>query len=96
MSVESEGFPGGSDGKESTYYQETWVQLLCWEDPLQKGMATHSSILAWKVAWTEETSGLESMESQRVVSYITEQLKHTHGVCNTFFMLCSMIIIMCE
>ena len=58
MSVESADFPGGSDGKESTYYQETWVQSLCWEDPLQKGMATHSNILAWIIAWTEETGVL--------------------------------------
>ena len=34
--------------------QETWVQSLGWEDPLEKGMATHSSILAWKILWTEE------------------------------------------
>ena len=66
MSVESAGFPGGSDGKESTYYQETWVQSLCWEDPLQKGMSTHSNILAWRIAWTEETGGLEPMGSQRI------------------------------
>ena len=43
-------FPGGSDGKESTpAMQETWVQSLGWEDPLDKGMATHSSILAWRI-----------------------------------------------
>ena len=35
--------------------QETWVQSLCWEDPLEKEMATHSSILSWKITWTEET-----------------------------------------
>ena len=46
--------------------QETWVQLLGWEDPLEKGTATHSSILAWRVPWTEEPGGLESMGSQRV------------------------------
>ena len=40
------GFPGGSDSKESTYNQETWVPSLGWEDPLEKGMAIHSSILA--------------------------------------------------
>ena len=40
------GFPGGSDGKESAAMQETWVQSLGWEDPLEKGMATHSSTLA--------------------------------------------------
>ena len=46
--------------------QETWVQSLSREDPLEKGIATHSSILAWRIPWTEEPSGLQSMESQRV------------------------------
>ena len=46
--------------------QETWVQSLGWEDPLKKEMATHSSILAWKISWTEESGGLQSMGSQRV------------------------------
>ena len=46
--------------------QETWVQFLGWEDTLEKEMATHSSILAWKIPWTEEPGGLQSMGSQRV------------------------------
>ena len=46
--------------------QETRVQFLGWEDPLEKEMATHSSILAWKIPWTEEPGGLQSMGSQRV------------------------------
>ena len=46
--------------------QETWVQSLGGEDPLEKGMATHSSILAWKIPWTEEPGGLQSTGSQRV------------------------------
>ena len=46
--------------------QETQVQSLGWEDPLEKEMATHSSILAWKISWTEEPGGLQSMGSQRV------------------------------
>ena len=46
--------------------QETQVQSLGWEDPLEKEMATHSSILAWKTPWTEEPGGLQSMGSQRV------------------------------
>ena len=46
--------------------QETWVQSLGWEDPLQKGMATHFSILAWRTPWTEEPGGLQSMGSQWV------------------------------
>ena len=45
---------------------ETPVQSLGQEDPLEKGMATHSSILAWRIAWTEEPGGLQSMGSQRV------------------------------
>ena len=46
--------------------QETWVQSLGGEDLLEEGMATHSSILAWRIPWTEEPGGLQSMESQRV------------------------------
>ena len=46
--------------------QEIQVGSPSWEDPLEKEMATHSSILAWKVPWTEEPGGLQSMESQRV------------------------------
>ena len=41
--------------------QETWVQSLGWEDPLEEEMAIHSSILAWKIPWTEEPDGLQSM-----------------------------------
>ena len=46
--------------------QETLVQSLGWEDPLEEEMVTHSSILAWKILWTEEPAGLQSMGSQRV------------------------------
>ena len=46
--------------------QEMQVQSLGWEDPLEKGMATHSSVLAWKVPWTEDSGRLQSMGSQRV------------------------------
>ena len=46
--------------------QETRVQSLGWEDPLEKEMATHSSILAWEIPWTEEPGRLQSMGSQRV------------------------------
>ena len=45
---------------------ETWVPSLGWEDPLEKEMATHSSILAWRIPWTEEPGGLKSMGSQSV------------------------------
>ena len=44
----------------------TQVRSLGWEDPLEKGMATHSSILAWRIPWTEEPDGLQSMELQSV------------------------------
>ena len=46
--------------------QQTWVQSLSWEGPLEKGMAPHSSILAWESPWTEEFGGLQSMRLQRV------------------------------
>ena len=45
--------------------QETWVRSLGQEDPLEKGKATHSSILAWRIPWTEEPGGLQSVGSQR-------------------------------
>ena len=45
--------------------QETWVQSLGQEDPLEKEMATHFSIIAWKIPWTEESGGLESMGLQK-------------------------------
>ena len=46
--------------------QETWVRSLGWEDPVEQGMATHSSILAWRSPWTEEPGGLQSIGSQGV------------------------------
>ena len=52
--------------KNSSAMQETWVQSLGWEDPLEKEMATHSSTLAWKIPWTEEPGRSQSMGSQRV------------------------------
>ena len=50
-------YSGGSDSKESAAMQETCVQSLGGEDPLEKGMATHSSIHAWRIPWTEEPGG---------------------------------------
>ena len=44
--------------------QETQIQFLRWEDPLEDGIATHSSILAWRISWTEEPGGLQSIASQ--------------------------------
>ena len=60
--------------------QETWVQSLGQEDPLQKGMTTLSSILTWRISWTKELGGLQLMGLQRV-EHIIEAAKHayTHG-----------------
>ena len=52
--------------KASFCNEETWVRSLDWEDPLEKEMAAHSSILAWKIPWMAEPGGLLSMGSQRV------------------------------
>ena len=60
------GFPGGSAVKNPPAVQETQVLSLGLEDPLEEGRATYSSILAWRIPWTEEPGGLQSMESQRV------------------------------
>ena len=48
---------------------EIWIWSLGWEDPLEKSMANHSSILAWRIPWTEETGGLQSLGSERVRHY---------------------------
>ena len=58
--------PGGSDNKEPACNEETQIHCLSWENPLEKGMATHSSILAWRILKTEEPRKLQSIESQRV------------------------------
>ena len=65
---------GGAGGKEPTCQygeQETSLEQkvpsLGWEDPLEEGMATHSSILAWRIPWTEEPGGLQSIGSQKLV-----------------------------
>ena len=60
------GFPGGPTGKKIYLpMQEMQVQSLGQEDPLEKEMATHSSVLAWEIPWTEAPGGLQSMGSQR-------------------------------
>ena len=60
--------------------QETLVRSLDWEDPLEKGMVTHSSILAWRVPWTEEPGGLEFMGLQKVAD-MTAQVKTDQRYC---------------
>ena len=58
--------PGGSDGKESSCNAGDPGSISGQEDPLEKGMASHSSILPWRIPWAEEPGGLQSMGSQRV------------------------------
>ena len=65
------GFPGSSVVENPSAIQEMWVRSLGWENALEEGMATHSSILALEIPWTEEPGGLQSMGSQ-------EQLNHHH------------------
>ena len=60
------GFPAGSVGKESTCNAGDTDSILGREDPPEKEMATHSSILAWRIPWTEEPGGLQSIGSQRI------------------------------
>ena len=66
------GFPGDSVVKNPPAMQETQVQSLGWEDPLEKEMPTHSSIPAWEIPWTEEPEGLQSMESQKSQMGLTD------------------------
>ena len=61
-----EDFPGGSDGKEPACNAGDPGSILCREDPLEKGIGTHSSILAWRIPWIEELSRLQSMALQKL------------------------------
>ena len=63
-------------GKNLPAMQETQVQALGWEDPLEKEMATHSSILAWEIPWTEEPGGLQSMGVTKSQTQLSDY--HTH------------------
>ena len=75
-SVPSWGFPGGSAVKNPPVNAGDPDLIPAWEDPLEKEMATHSSILAWRIPWTEEPGGLQSMGSQE--SDMTKLITHTH------------------
>ena len=71
------GFPGGTSGKNPLCQfrrYEMWIWSLGWEEPLEEGMATHSSILAWRNPWTEKPGGLQSIALQ---SDRTEATQHT-------------------
>ena len=79
------GFPGGASGKESACQYKRQVQSLGQEDPLEEEMATHSNILAWRIAWTEEPGGLQSVGSQRVRHNWKSIHTHTFlGACVPF------------
>ena len=80
------GFPVAQTVKNMPEMWETWIRSLGQEDPLEKGMATHSSILAWRIPGTEKPGGLQSMLSQRDT---TKQLTHTHTHTHT---LCNMVM----
>ena len=73
------GFPGGSAVKNWPSMQKPWVLSLGWENPLEKGTATQSSILACKIPWTEEPARLQSIELQRV-GHDWSNWAHTHSV----------------
>ena len=69
--------------------QETWVWSLGQEDPLEKEMATHSSILAWRIPWTEEPDGLQSMWSQRVRNnWVTNTFRAFQEVIKVTWVIC--------
>ena len=75
----SEGFSDGSDSKESVGNGGDWGIIVGWEDPLEKGMASHSSILAYRIPWAERSGSLQSIGSQRVGhDWVTNT--HTHDV----------------
>ena len=80
--------------------QETYktsVQSLGREDPLEEGMTTHSSILAWRISWTEEACGLWSMGSQRVGTQLKQLTPpHTQSIISFFFFLIVKVIIECN
>ena len=79
------GFPGGSAVKNLPAKQEMWVQFLGWEDPLEKEMATHSNILAWKIPWTESLVGYSPCGHKRVGPNLATQQQQS--ICN--LILCS-------
>ena len=62
--------------------QEMWVQSLGWEDPLEEGMATHSSILAWRILWTEEPGGLLHRVAKSQIELKQLSIQHTHTYVN--------------
>ena len=74
------GFHGGSVVKKLLGKAETWLQSLGWKYPQEKEMATHSSILAWEIPWTEEPGGLQSLGSQRVRHDLVAEDEHNINI----------------
>ena len=79
------GFPGGAGCKEPACQRKRHIQSLNREDPLEEGMATHSSILAWRIPWTEEPDRLQSIGLHRVWSDLARQLKCNRSELKPFF-----------
>ena len=78
------GFPGGSDSTESAFSAGDSGSIPGWEDPLVMGMATHSSILVWRIPWTVGPGGLQSIGLQLDT---TEQHTHTHTHVHMYILL---------
>ena len=76
------GFPHGSVVKNPPAMQEMQVWFLCWEDPLEKEIATHSSILTWEIPWTKEPGGLQSMRLQRVGHNLATEQQQQNILCS--------------
>ena len=84
------GFSGDSDGKESTFNAGDPGSIPGREDPLEKGMAAHSSILAWRIPWTEEPGGLQSMWNEKSMQDEDRiQVNCRTQSCNSFFLVTS-------
>ena len=81
--MDTRGFPCGSEVKASASNVGDWVRSLGWEDPLEKEMVTHSSILAWRIPWTEESGRLQSTGSQE--SDMTELLHFLNTSAGKFY-----------
>ena len=84
------GFTGGSPVKDPPEMQEMRVWSLGQKDPVEKEMATHSSILAWKVPWTEEPGRLHSMDHKRVIhDFVTKQqniyIQYSYSIYNKYY-----------
>ena len=71
--------------------QETRVQSLGWQDPLENEMATHSGILAWEIPWTEEPGMLQSMGSQRVGHYLTTKQQQQQIIIYDIYILVKIV-----